>query len=61
MAHEFAEWEAAAAATRAELTGSIAAKGEALKANVQEAARVFAEKQAYKRNYIASVEDEYKQ
>ena len=60
LATKLGEWEAAASATRAELTGSIAAKGEALKANVQEAARVFAEKQVYKRNFIASVEDPYK-
>jgi hypothetical protein len=60
LATKLGEWEYAAAATRAELTGSIAAKGEALKANVQEAARIFSEKQVYKRNFIASVEDPYK-
>jgi hypothetical protein len=60
LATKLGEWEAAAAATRAELTGSIAAKGEALKANVQEAARIFSEKQAYKRNFITTVEDAYK-
>ena len=60
LATKYGEWEAAAAAARADLASSIGAKAEALKASIQEAARVFAEKQAYKRNYISTVEDQYK-
>lgn len=60
MATKLGEWEAAAAATRHDLANQIGAKGEALKASVQEAARVFAEKQTYKRNFIETVEDHYK-
>ena len=60
LATKLGEWEAAAAATRSDLGNQIQAKGEALKASVQEAARVFAEKQAYKRNFISTVEDYHK-
>jgi hypothetical protein len=60
LANQLGAWEAHASAVRGDLGGQVAAKGEALKGSVQEAARVFAEKQAYKRNYIASVEDAYK-
>lgn len=60
LATKLGEWEAAAAATRSDLANQIAAKGEALKSSVQEAARIFSEKQAYKRNFIYTVEDVYK-
>ena len=60
LATKLGEWEASAAATIADLSNQIQARGEALKASIQEAARVFAEKQAYKRNFIATVDDAYK-
>lgn len=55
LSTKLGEWEAHAAAVRGDISGQLAAKGEALKGSVQEAARVFAEKQAYKRDYIAGL------
>ena len=60
LATKLGEWEAAAAAARADLAERIAAKGEAIKAAAQESTRAFAEKQAYKRHYIAGLADQYK-
>jgi hypothetical protein len=60
LATKLGEAEAASGAIRSDLAGQVGAKGEALKAAVQEAARVFAEKQTYKRNYIATVPDHHK-
>ena len=60
LATKLGEWEAAAAAARADLAERIAAKGEAIKAAAQESTRAFAEKQAYKRHYIAGLADQHK-
>jgi hypothetical protein len=60
LATKLGEWEAAAAAARADLAERVAAKGEAIKAAAQESTRAFAEKQAYKRHYIAGLADQYK-
>ena len=60
MATALGKWEADVAATRADVAGAVGAKGEALKGAIQEAARAFAEKQIYKRQFIETVEDQYK-
>lgn len=57
MATKLGEWDQQAAAARADLADRIAAKGEALKNAAQDATRAFAEKQAYKRHYIAGLQD----
>jgi hypothetical protein len=57
LATKLGEWEASAAAARADLGEQIAAKADALNASVEEGARLFNEKQAYKRHYIAGLED----
>jgi len=51
------EWEGAAAGVRQALAGQLAEKGEALKGAVQQATKVFQEKQAYKRHYISELTD----
>lgn len=61
LATKLGEWDAASAAARADLQQQIVAKGETLKATVEEATRVFNEKQQYKRHYIAGLKDHYKQ
>ena len=60
LATALGKWEADVAATRADVAGAVGAKGEALKGSIQEAARAFAEKQIYKRQFIETVEDPYK-
>jgi hypothetical protein len=60
LAARLGEWEGAAAGVRAALAGQLAEKGEALKGAVQQATKVFQEKQAYKRQYIAALEDREK-
>ena len=57
LAAKLGDWEASAAAARADLADQIAAKTSALRATVDEAARLFNEKQAYKRHYIAGLDD----
>jgi len=54
---KFAEWDAAAASARADLGDQIGAKADALRVAVDESARLFNEKQAYKRHYIAGLDD----
>ena len=53
------EWEGAAAGVRQALAGQLAEKGEALKGAVQQATKVFQEKQAYKRHYISTEVTDY--
>jgi hypothetical protein len=60
LATKLGEWDQQAAAARADLADRIAAKGEALKSAAQDATRAFAEKQAYKRHYIAGLQDYHK-
>lgn len=60
LATVLGKWEADVAATRADVSGAVGAKGDALKGSIQEAARAFAEKQIYKRQFIETVEDPYK-
>lgn len=57
LATKLGEWENAANQARGDLAAQISGKGEALKGAVQEATKVFQEKQAYKRHYIAGLED----
>jgi hypothetical protein len=60
LATKLGEFDQQAAAARADLADRIAAKSEALKVAAQDATRAFAEKQAYKRHYIAGLQDYHK-
>ena len=60
LANRLGEWEGAAQGVREALGGQLAEKGEALKGAVQQATKVFQEKQAYKRHYIADLPDQHK-
>ena len=61
LAARLGEWEGAAAGVRQALAGQLAEKGEALKGAVQQATKVFQEKQAHKRHYISELDDPHKQ
>merc|ERR1712151_1437706 len=60
LGQRLGEWEGASQGVRAAMAGQLAERGENLKGAIQQATKVFQEKQAYKRNYISNVQDEAK-
>ena len=57
LGQRLGEWEGASNGVRQAMAGQLAERGENLKGAIQQATKVFQEKQAYKRNYIANVQD----
>merc|ERR1712151_1394370 len=57
LVQRIGEWEGASNGVRQAMAGQLAERGENLKGAIQQATKVFQEKQAYKRNYIANVQD----
>merc|ERR1712151_879693 len=57
LVQRIGEWEGASNGVRQAMAGQLAERGENLKGAIQQATKVFQEKQAYKRNYIANTDD----